>query len=66
MHQPVINLYHEQVHPNMYQAIPIMFQLLINYDSSICTNIINYCLNHVLNMYLNQNPSSISSSKYDL
>jgi hypothetical protein len=57
--------------------VPIMFQLLINYDSSICTNIINYtphvcanssttCLNHVLNMYLNQNPSSISSSKYDL
>jgi hypothetical protein len=57
--------------------VPIMYQLLINYDSSRCTNIINYtphvcanssttCLNHVPNMYLNQNPSSISSSKYDL
>jgi hypothetical protein len=54
-----------------------MCQVLINYDSSICTNIINYtphvcsnssttCLNHVPNLYLNQNPSSISSSKYDL
>jgi hypothetical protein len=57
--------------------VPIMYQLLINYESSICTNIINYtphvcanssttCLNHVPNMYLNQNPSSISSYKYDL
>jgi hypothetical protein len=56
--------------------VPIMYQLLINYDSSIGTNIIKYtphvcanssttCLNHVPNMYLNQNPSSISSSKYD-
>jgi hypothetical protein len=96
--QPVINLYHKQVHQpctNLYQTIcnqpctikkcnqpctkyvPIMCQVLINYDSSICTNIINYtphvcanssttCLNHVPNLYLNQNPSSISSSKYDL
>jgi hypothetical protein len=57
--------------------VPIMYQLLINYESSICTNIINYtphvcvnssttCLNHVPNMYLNQKPSSISSSKSDL
>jgi hypothetical protein len=57
--------------------VPIMHQLHINYDSSRCTNIINYtphvcanssttCLNHVPNMYLNQKPSSISSSKYDL
>jgi hypothetical protein len=56
--------------------VPSMYQSCINY-SSICTNIINYtphvcanssttCLNHVRNMYLNQNPSSISSSKYDL
>jgi hypothetical protein len=62
MHQPVINLYHKQVHQpctkyvinlyhksiNMYhhqpctKYVPIMCQLLINYDSSICTNIINY------------------------
>jgi hypothetical protein len=53
--------------------VPITYQLLINYDSSRCTNIINYtphvcvnssttCLNHVPNMYLNQKPSSISSS----
>ena len=43
MYQPVINLYHKQVHPTMYH-VPIMCQLLINYDSSICTNIINYTL----------------------
>jgi hypothetical protein len=53
-----------------------MYQSCINY-SSRCTNIINYtprvcvnssttCLNHVPNMYFNQKPSSISSSKYDL
>jgi hypothetical protein len=42
MHQPVINLYHKKVHPTMYQVCTIMCQLLINYDSSICTNIINY------------------------
>ena len=73
--QPVINMYHKQVHQpctNPYQTtctinkciqpstkyVPIMYQLLINYDWSICTNIINYtphvcanssttCLNHV-------------------
>jgi hypothetical protein len=53
--------------------ISSMYQSCINY-SSRCTNIINYtphvcvnssttCLNHVPNMYLNQNLSSISSSK---
>jgi hypothetical protein len=47
----------------MYHA-STMHQLNINYDSSICTNIIKYtphvcinssttCLNHVPNMYLN-------------
>ena len=57
--------------------VPIMYQLLINYDSSRCTSIIKYtphvcvnssttCLNHVPNMYLNQKPLSISSSKYYL
>jgi hypothetical protein len=81
--QPVINLYHKQVHQpctnlylNMYHQcmhqpctkyVPIMHQIHINYDSSRCTNIINYtphvcaklstiCLNHVPNMYLNQIP----------
>ena len=44
--------------------VPSMYQSCINYDSSRCTNIINYtphvcanssttCLNHVPNMYLN-------------
>jgi hypothetical protein len=57
--------------------VPSMYQSCINYDSSRCTNIINYtphvcanssttCLNHVPNMYLNQKISSISSSKSDL
>jgi hypothetical protein len=81
--QPVINLYHKQVHQpctNMYlnlyyqqvhqsctKYVPIMHQIHINYDSSRCTNIINYtphlcanssttCLNHVPNMYLNKIP----------
>jgi hypothetical protein len=56
--------------------VPSMYQSCINDDSSRCTSIINYtphvcakssttCLYHVPNMYLNQNPSSISSSKSD-
>jgi hypothetical protein len=86
VHQPCTNLYqttcnqactiNKCIQP-CTKYVPIMCQLLINYESSICTNIINYtphvcanssttCLNHVPNMYLNQNPSSISSSKYDL
>ena len=82
VHQPCTNLYqstytiNKWIQPNT-KYVPIMCHLLINCDSSICTNIINYtphvcanssttCLNHVPNMYLNQNPSSISSSKYDL
>jgi hypothetical protein len=82
VHQPCTNLYQSTCTINKCiqpctKYVPIMCQLLINYDSSICTNIINYtphvcanssttCLNHVPNMYLNQKPSSISSSKYDL
>jgi hypothetical protein len=77
VHQPCTNLYHQRVHQPCTKYVPIMHQLHINYDSSRCTNIINYtphvcvnssttCLNHVPNMYLNQNPSSISSSKSDL
>jgi hypothetical protein len=90
VHQPCTNLYqttcnqHTTMHNlylNLHQPctkyVPIMHQIHINYDSSRCTNIINYtphvcanssttCLNHVPNMYLNQNPSSISSSKSDL
>jgi hypothetical protein len=46
VHQPctnlVINLYHKQVHQPCTKYVPIMCQLLINYESSICTNIINY------------------------
>ena len=72
-----LNLYHQRVHQPCTKYVPIMHQIYINYDSSRCTNIINYtphvcanssttCLNHVPNMYLNQNPSSISSFKYDL
>jgi hypothetical protein len=77
VHQPCTNLYHKQVHQPCTKYVSIMQQIHINYDSSRCTNIIKYtphlcanssttCLNHVPNMYLNQNPSSISSSKYDL
>jgi hypothetical protein len=81
VHQPCtnlyLNLYHQRVHQPCTKYVPIMHQIHINYDSSRCTNIINYtphvcanssttCLNHVPNMYLNQNPSSISSSKSDL
>jgi len=42
MHQPVINLYHKQVNQPCTKYVPIMCQLLMNHDSSICTNIINY------------------------
>jgi hypothetical protein len=81
VHQPCtnlyLNLYHQRVHQPCTKYVPIMHQIHINYHSSRCTNIINYtphvcanssttCLNHVPNMYLNQNPSSISSSKSDL
>jgi hypothetical protein len=77
VHQPCTNMYHQRVHQPCTKYVPIMHQIHIKYDSSRCTNIINYtphvcanssttCLNHVPNMYLNQNPSSISSSKYDL
>jgi hypothetical protein len=49
-----------------------MHQLHINYDSSICTKIINYtphvcanslttCLNHVPNMYLNHIPKTYTN-----
>jgi hypothetical protein len=77
VHQPCTNLYHQRVHQLCTKYVLIMHQIHINYDSSICTNIINdtphvcansstTCLNHVPNMYLNQNPSSISSSKTNL
>jgi hypothetical protein len=63
----VINMYHES---SASKHVPMLYQSCVNYSSTmtrhVCTNIINYCLNHVLNMYLNQKPSSISSSKYDL
>jgi hypothetical protein len=77
IHKPCVNNTTNKCLQPCTKYVPIMYQLLINYDSSICTNIINYtphvcanssttCLNHVPNMYLNQIPSSISSSKYDL
>jgi hypothetical protein len=71
VHQPCTNLYLNLYHQRVYQPctkyVPIMHQIHINYDSSICTNIINYtphvcanssttCLNHVPNMYLNHIP----------
>ena len=73
----VINLYHKQVHPTMYQLcinnVSTTHQLwLINMYrhhqlyTCMCANSSTTCLNHVLNMYHNQKPSSISSSKYDL
>ena len=77
IHKPFVNNTTNKCLQPCTKYVPIMYQLCINYDSSICTNIINYtphvcanssttCLNHVLNMYLNQYTSSISSSKYDL
>jgi hypothetical protein len=76
IHKPCINNTTKKCLQPCTKYVPTMYQLLINYDSSICTNIINYtphvcvnsttCLNHVPDMYLNQIPSSISSSKYDL
>jgi hypothetical protein len=77
IHKPCVNNTTNKFLQPCTKYVPIMYQLLINYDSSRCTNIINYtphvcanssttCLNHVPNMYLNQMPSSISSSKYDL
>jgi hypothetical protein len=71
VHQPCtnlyLNLYHQQVHQPCTKYVTIMHQIHIKYDSSRCTNIINYkphicanssttCLNHVPNMYLNQSP----------
>jgi hypothetical protein len=77
IHKPCVNNTTNKCLQPCTKYVPIMYQLLINYDSSRCTNIINYtphvcanssttCLNHVPNMYLNQKTSSISSSKYDL
>jgi hypothetical protein len=76
-HKPCVNNTTNKCLQPCTKYVPIMYQLLINYDSSICTNIINYtphvcanssttCLNHVPDMYLNQMPSSISSSKSQL
>jgi hypothetical protein len=88
IHKPCVNNTTNKCLQPCTKYAPIMYQLLIKYDSSICTNIINYdssrctniinytphvCANssttylsHVPNMCLNQKPSSISSSKYDL
>jgi hypothetical protein len=77
IHKPCVNNTTNKCLQPCTKYVPIMYQLIINYDSSICTNIINYtphvcanssttCLNHVLDMYLNQMPSSISSSKSNL
>jgi hypothetical protein len=73
IHKPCVNNTTNKCLQPCTKYVPIMYQLLINYDSSRCTNIINYthhvcanssttCLNHVPNMYLNQKPLSISSS----
>jgi hypothetical protein len=76
VHQPCtnlyLNLYHQRVHQPCTKYVPIMHQIHINYDSSICTNIINYtphvcanssttCLNHVPNMYLNHIPNTYTN-----
>jgi hypothetical protein len=77
IHKPCFNNTNNKYLQPCTKYVPIMYQLLINYDSSICTNIINYtphvcvnssttCLSHVPNMYLKRKPSSISPSKYDL
>jgi hypothetical protein len=77
IHKPCVNNTTNECLQPCAKYVPIMYQLLINYDSSRYTNIINYtphvcanssttCLNHVPGMYLNQNTLSISSSKYDL
>jgi hypothetical protein len=69
MHQPYHN---HQVHQPCTKYVPIMHQIHINYDSSRCTNIINYtphvcanssttCLNHVPNMYLNHIPNTYTN-----
>jgi hypothetical protein len=43
------------------------FLYMLYYNTPhVCANSSTTCLNHVPNMYLNQNPSSISSSKSDL
>ena len=75
-HQPCNNLYlklyHQQLHQPCTKYVSIMHQIHINYDSSRCTNIINYtphvcsnssttCLNHVPNMYLNHIPNTYTN-----
>jgi hypothetical protein len=77
IHKPCVKNTTNKCHQSCTKYVPITYQLLINYVSTRCTNIIKYTphacansstthLNHVPNMYLNQNTSSISSSKYDL
>jgi hypothetical protein len=76
VHQPCdnmyLNLYHQRVHQPCTKYVPIMHQIHINYDSSRCTNIINYtphvcanssttCLNHVPNMYLHHIPNTYTN-----
>jgi hypothetical protein len=76
IHKPCVNNTTNKCLQPCTNYVSIMYQLFIKYDSSICTNIINYtphvcanssttCLNHVPDMFLNQIPSSISSSKSD-
>jgi hypothetical protein len=54
VHQPCTNLYQPQsrVHQPCNKYVPMMHQIHINYDSSRCTNIINYtphvCATHQL------------------
>jgi hypothetical protein len=71
-HQVPQHCIHQQVHQPCTKYVPIMHQIHINYDSSRCTNIINYtphvcanssttCLNHVPNMYLNHIPNTYTN-----
>ena len=64
IHKPCVNNTTNKCLQPCTKYVPIIYQILINYDLSICTNIINYtphvcanssttCLNHVPNMYLN-------------
>jgi hypothetical protein len=75
VHQPCTNCtstYHQRMHQPCTKYVPIMHQIHIIYDSSRCTNIINYtphvcsnlsttCLNHVPSMYLNHIPNTYTN-----
>jgi hypothetical protein len=52
--QPAINLYHQKVHQPCTKYVPIMHQILIKYDSSICTHqLYTSCMCQLIN-YLSQ------------